>query len=214
MNKLCLSRSAFLTAVGVSVLAGLAALPASAQANPALSGPLRDPVPLRAQDPAPSRFTDGPVETTPTIGPSRQTENLISKVSMLSSEQVRLSQIAAQRTSTAQVRTFARQIQASSQRLEQDIDQLAHAKNVLVPTGKEGNEVARDDPQWEQKGGKEFDGDFVKRIVKANRESIEALENYRQENNADPELTAFADKHLPALRENLRQAEDLKRQME
>jgi predicted outer membrane protein len=209
--------SLFLSAICAALVGGLAALPASAQTYPATSPrqPAKVNDPVKATDPAtPTHMNDDYTTGTKAMKPDRHTEKVINKISMLSSEQLRLAQIASQRATNTQVRTLAQQVQTCSQDLQQSFDQLAQKNSLLVPTGKHANDVADDEQKWQKKDGKDFDGDYVKRVIKDTKESIDALEDYSKVKNADPEIVALGEKHLPTLRENLSQAEALKKQVD
>lgn len=176
--------------------------------QPALpeTAPTPRPLPTPSDD---IRVSSGPTEA------NEETSEFISKVSQLSDENVRLSQIASQRASNDQVKTLAQQVQQSSQSLQSELGNLAQTRNVLIPTGREGGAFGGDDTsEWQNKDRDDFDKDFVKRVVKLHKDAIDALEDYAREGNADPELAAFAQKHIPVLREQLRQAESIERQVD
>jgi predicted outer membrane protein len=196
-----------------ALLLGFTALSALAQnaTAPALPPPEVPPAPsptpvepLQPEPPA-NAAIDAPLE------PNRETERFISRISMLNAENSRVSTIAAQRAANEQVRTFAAQISATSQALEQDLDQVARSRSVLIPTGREANDLADDTDKWQKKDGKEFDEDYVERVVRIQKNAIETLEDYSKDNDSDPEIVGFAQKHLPAMRENLRQAQSLEK---
>jgi len=201
-------RSFLVRAAGLTALVTLAVPSVSAQAQ---------------VDPTPSVTTPAPVEPLPNDSnkfadtapmPNRQAERFISKVSMLQAEQARLSAIAAQRAADDQVRTFADQVRTASNDRDQELNQLASSRSILLPTGKDANDFANENQRWQKKEGKDFDEDYVKRIIKLQKDSVDTLEDYAKDGNSDPELAAFAEKHLAALQESLRQAETLKKQLE
>jgi predicted outer membrane protein len=61
----------------------------------------------------------------------------------------------------------------------------------------------------EKKQGKDFDEAFVKRMVKEHDEGVEMLEDLVKDDDRNPQLRAFANKHLPIMREHLSQAKRL-----
>jgi putative membrane protein len=65
---------------------------------------------------------------------------------------------------------------------------------------------------WMQATGAAFDEGFLSTQVKAHQDAI-ALFVEQNNTGADPELKAFAAKHLPALRAHLEQAQELQRGM-
>jgi putative membrane protein len=200
------SRAAFAAAV-----LGVTALSAAAQANrPATVPPSATP-PSTTAEPLPAEGFRS-VDATP--APDREDERFISRFSMLHDESARLSAIASQRATSEQVRTFAEQLRVSGQGIEQELAQLAQSRSVAIPTGKDANDLAEESEDWQKKDADDFDEDYVQRVIKIQKNSIEALEDYSDDNDSDPELAAFAQKHLPALRETLRQAESLEKQVD
>lgn len=203
-----------LRAVCATILVGLAALPSIAQSNPALTTPPATPAqPLPADPVLPAPSENNQIPNVVQV-PNRETERFISRISMLHSEEARLSTIASQRASNMQVRTFAGLIQTAVQDREQELDKLALARNVTIPTGRDANDLADENEKWQKKDGKDFDEDYVNQIIKIQKNSIESLEDYSKDNDSDPELVAFAQKHLPVLKENLRQAQSLDKQVD
>jgi putative membrane protein len=207
-------RSTFRAVCASAIVAGLTALCAPAQGATPLVPPSEippSPTPPPVDPLQPPMENPALANTDANLAPKGETERFISRISMLNAEQSRVSTIAAQRAANEQVRTFASQISATSQTVEQDIDQAARARNVLVPTGRQANELSDDSDKLQSKDGKDFDEDFVHRIVKIQKDAVETLEDYSKDNDSDPELVAFAQKHLPAMRENLRQAQSLEK---
>lgn len=226
MNKPYLLRSSLLSAACATLLSGLTALTAADQPystsgsgtsttdQSTLNPSPRPGAPTAAYPSMPPRVASDYDATHPLGKATRQTENLVSKLSQLSSEQLRLSQIAAQRATHSQVRSLAQGVQESSQSLQQELDQIARNNNVLVPTGKSPNDWADEEEKWQKKDGKDFDEDYVKRVVKSHKDAIDQLEDYSKDKDNDAAIVSFANKHLPTLREHLRQAEAVKDQVD
>jgi putative membrane protein len=216
MNNPYLYRSSFLSALAMSLLLGLAALSAMAQTDPvpATPPPVVPPSAITPIQPAPPPDGFTGFGSGSTTVPSRETERFISKISVLHSEEVRLSEVAVQRAAQEPVRSFAAQARTSAAAMEQELDQIARGKNVALPTGKSGNDLADDGDKWQKKDGKDFDEDYVERIIKLKKDAVDTLEDYSQDIDSDPELAAFAQKHLPAARESLRLAQSLEKQVD
>ncbi len=175
--------------------------------------PPANPIPPSLNEPVtPPPATMQDLTSSASLVPSRDSEKFITKVSMLTSEQLRLSQIAAQRATNTQVRSFAQQVETSTHDLQQEIDRIAQTKNVIVPTGKTAQDAADDERKWQNKDGKDFDEDYVERIIKIHQDAVDTLAGYSGDKDADPEIAALAGKHLPTMREHLRQAQSLKDQ--
>lgn len=199
-------------AATAAMLMGCALLTGIAQSEP-IPGQPPHSNPTLPEAPTPTR----PAEefgSSATTMPSRATERVLANISMLSGEAVRLSQVASQRAANSQVRSFADQVNSSSRALEQDIDGIAINKNVTVPTGKKANELAEEGDRWSRKDADDFDEDYVKRTVKIHEDAIEEIEDYLDRKDTDAEISALAQKHLPALRQNLSQAQTLRRQLD
>lgn len=211
-----------LRAAAVSLL--LTAAGALAQSEPP-AAPSRPSGPTPAT-PAPAPLPEGgivaptPAEdmrfpnVTQTDGESTE---FINKVSMVTDESVRISQVAAQRAQAQEVKTFADQVQQSTQAIQSELGNLAQTRNILIPTGRAGGAFGGDDDgqgKWGSKAADEFDKDYIKRVVKLHKDAIDELEDYAEDGSADPELASFAQKHIPILREQLRQAEALEEQID
>ncbi len=205
--------SSFFRAACATALVSLAALTATAQSQvdptptpgPSPSSPATTPQPLPSED---YSVTDAKPM------PNRKAERFINKLSMLQSEEARISSIAAQRATNEQVRTFADQVRNASSTRDQELAQLAQTRGVLLPTGRDPSDLADENQKWQSKDAEDFDEDFVQRVIRIQKNSIDALEDYASANDADPELVAFAQKHVTDLRESLRQAESLEKQVD
>jgi predicted outer membrane protein len=203
--------------VSVTLAVMICALSAAAQAYPPPAvPPVRPAAPSLAEPitPPPNTVADDFTPRSSNGLPARDTENAINKISQLTSEQLRISQIAAARARNRQVRTFAEELQNTTQDLQQEIDRLAQMKSILVPTGKSSSEMAEEERTWQSKDAKELDQDYIDRVTKLHKDVIDTLEDYADDKDMDPEVVTFANKHLPALREHLRQAESLKHQVD
>jgi predicted outer membrane protein len=201
------TRSSIIRAACATALVSLAALSATARVEPTPTLP----PPAQAGEPLPA---EGYKATDAAPIPHRKTEQFISKVSMLNSEEARISSIATQRTISESVRTFAEQLRNANQARDQELAQIAQSRSVVLPTGRDANDLADENEEWQKKDAKDFDEDYVKRVIKIQKNSIDTLEDYAKDNDSDPELASFAQKHLPGLRESLRQAEALEKQVD
>lgn len=61
----------------------------------------------------------------------------------------------------------------------------------------------------DKKQGEDFDKAFVKRMVKEHEEAVKLLEKATEDKDHGESVRAFANKHLPALRDHLRQAKQI-----
>jgi putative membrane protein len=195
-------------AVAATAVLGLLPLSGLAQADPYPT------IPSSAATPSPAPILpETPANTDPGM-PDRKAERFISKVSMLQSEESRLSVIAGQRATHEEVRSFAEQLRNSNQARDQELAQLAQRRSVMLPTGKDASDAAEDNQRWQSKDAQDFDEDYVQRIIRIQKNAVDTLEDYANAHDSDPELAAFAQKHLPTVRENLRQAEAIEKQVD
>lgn len=198
-----------LRTVCATAIVSLTVLSALAQADQYPTTPPSPILPSLPAEPLPNG-----IQNTDATVPDRKAERFITKVSLLQSEEARLSVIAAQRARHEQVRNFAQQIRTANQAREQELAQLAQQRSVNLPTGRDAQDAAEDNEKWQKKDAKDFDEDYVQRIIKIQKNSVDTLEDCAKAHNSDPELAAFAQKHLPELRENLRQAESMKKRVD
>ncbi|HTL67415.1 MAG TPA: DUF4142 domain-containing protein [Lacunisphaera sp.] len=162
----------------------------------------------------PDPATPSPISKDGTAKSDRTSEKFIRQVSQLSSEALRVSQVASERAINEQVKTFANQVSSSSKSLQEDLDQLAQKHSVLVPTGKDAKDMADEERKWQDKDPKKFDEDYLDRVEKNCKDAIDELEDYSKGSHSDPDLVAFAEKHLSVLQNQLQQAKSLEKHLD
>lgn len=195
----------------ITLFVSLAALPITAQVEPTPGPNPNNNVPVTPAQPLPGEDYKA-ANAVPM--PNRKAERFIGKLSMLQSEEARLSEIAAQRAINDQVRTLADQVRTASNAREQELAQLAQSRSILMPTGKDSADLADENKEWQSKDAGDFDEDYVKRIIRIQKNSVDTLEDYAKDNDSDPELAAFAQKHVQELQASVRQAEALEKQID
>ncbi len=205
------SAPSLLRAAAATACLGVAALSAFAQADQYPTMPPRNP-PLPSEPaepvlPSGDHNIDAPL-------PDDRAQRFITEVSLLQSEEARLSVIAGQRATRDQVRIFAEQMRSATQDRDDELARLAQRRNVILPTGRDARNAAEDNEEWRRKDPQYFDVDYLRRIIRIQRNAIDRLEDYANAADSDPELAAFAQRHLPAVRENLRQAQMLEEQVQ
>jgi putative membrane protein len=127
---------------------------------------------------------------------------------MIHDEELRLSQIASERATNPQVRTLAQQLVTHARSANDELNQIAQRKGVTIPTGKD---AADDENKWREKKADKFDEDYVERIVKLNKDAVDLLEDQSRKTTGDPELSAFASKHLASMQSHLNTAKTLEK---
>jgi putative membrane protein len=121
--------------------------------------------------------------------------------------EVGLASDAVQRSSNAEVKAFAQKIVDDHTKANDKLTTIATGKGVTIP-----DEVPPDATAAKEKlaklTGKSFDQAFAKQMVDDHTKTIAKFED-ESKNGADPEVKAFADDTLPALREHLKMSQDL-----
>lgn len=145
---------------------------------------------------------------------NRASEKFVSKASMLGSEELRLSQVAAQRATNPQVRSFAQKLIDAHQKMDEELNRIAQTKGITIPTGKNAEDRGDEVQKWQKKDSDDFDEDYVSRMIKLHKDTADELQDCIDDNNADPELSSFAQKYLPDVRQHLEEAKSLKKQVD
>ncbi|EJF07996.1 hypothetical protein O71_23556 [Pontibacter sp. BAB1700] len=121
--------------------------------------------------------------------------------------EIQTGNMALQKSTMEEVRTFAEQIVADHTASSQELMTLAQQKNLQVPTTLPQDKQAIV-TRLDGKTGVDFDKDFSDVQEDAHEEAVELYEQAVQDLE-DAELRAFAQKILPALRMHLEQAREL-----
>jgi len=200
-------RIAFRPTSSLAFLVGFSALAiASPQAEP-VPGQPPGGQPSTPDAPMPSRPAEDFKSQSPNAAKKadRATARVLLEVAAVSTESTRLSQLATRRAAHAEVRDFASQVKNASQALVEEIDRIAADKNVAVrPEADADREEA-----WDPQSGSAFDESYLRRTRRLHEDAIVALEEYVGHADADPQIAALAEQHLPGLHQHLRQAENL-----
>ena len=113
----------------------------------------------------------------------------------------------------AQVRDFAQMMIEEHQRLDQGLNQLAAAKEAVLPTAPSVMQQGKI-LMLQAREGEGFDSYYAEHLgVKAHEDTIELFES-QVENGDDVEIVSFAQEALPVLRQHLQHAKNLHTQME
>jgi putative membrane protein len=124
--------------------------------------------------------------------------------------EVELGQLAAQKASTDQARTFGQRMVTDHKRANEELETIASRKGATLPaklSHSENSEMSR----LQKSTGADFDKAYAKHMVKDHETDVKDFEDAAK-NLDDAELRAFAQKTLPTLQEHLRMARDLEAQ--
>lgn len=123
-------------------------------------------------------------------------------------KQVALAKLAQTKSTNADVKAFAKMIEAAHAKSEADVKALAAKKNITVPaalTDKAEDKYA----DLNDKTGSDFDKAYADALVDGHQKYIEKVEK-AAEKAKDPDIKLWAANSLPTLREHLEQAKSLK----
>jgi putative membrane protein len=139
-----------------------------------------------------------------------QTASFLKDVSRGNHAEMQLARIAESNALRSEVKSLARRIEQDHHRCQEDLQDLAEAKNVDVP----------DDPTADQQAtakrlddlkGSAFDQAYLTQMVTEHQKDIDAFRTHQ--NIDDPEVAVFVKSTLPVLQYHLDRVQDLQRQI-
>jgi len=132
-------------------------------------------------------------------------KSFVEKAAKAGQEEVDISRVAVERTMNPQVRTFAQMIVDDHTSANEALAAIAAGKEVKLPA-KDMDATEK----WTKKSGKDFDGDYIGKMVSAHKEAIE-LFGKEADKGEDADVQAFARATLPKLQHHLEMALDLQK---
>lgn len=132
-------------------------------------------------------------------------KRFVEKVAKISMEEVTLSRLAAERASREDVREFAQQLVAEHEKANADLSMLASNKGLVLPVADKTHLAS-----WEKKKGKDFDEDYLEKIIAGHKDAVDAMESNATKAE-DSDVATYSRTHLAAMQEHLRKAQDLKK---
>lgn len=121
--------------------------------------------------------------------------------------EVQLSQLALQRASSEQIRSFAQQMVTDHTATNQELTQLAASKNITLPTDTDAKHRAVAEKLGGM-SGTDFDKAYMKQMVKDHEDAVKLFQK-QSDRGTDADAKAFAAKTLPALQNHLQTARTL-----
>lgn len=139
--------------------------------------------------------------------------DFVKKASASGLAEVQLGKLGSQKASDAEVKAFAQQMVTDHTKANEELTQLAKAKG-LKPADSPGMMNKMMDEKFDQqKAGKDFDRDFMQRMVKDHKEAVKLFESASTGTALDKDLQAFAKKTLPTLQKHLSHARTLEEKL-
>ena len=124
--------------------------------------------------------------------------------------EVALAKIAQEKASNAKVKAYAQMLQTDHEKANTELMSLAEQKSVTVPSGMSAKQNSTKS-QLEKLSGAAFDRAYINDMVMDHRTDIADFE--KAASRSDPDVKAFAAKTLPTLREHLKQAEEIQKEI-
>jgi len=166
---------------------------------------------MKTSTPLPIRFASVIAAAILALNASAQTplkhsdKSFIEKAAKAGAEEVNISRVAVERTSNPEVRSFAQMVVDDHSSANAALASIAASKGVTLPA-----KDMDDANKWSKKSGKDFDEDYVEKMVSAHKDAVELFEKEANKGD-DAETKAFARDTLPRLQHHLEMAMDLKK---
>ncbi len=120
--------------------------------------------------------------------------------------EVQLAELAAQRASHAEVKSFAQKLVDQHSKVNSELTDIAGQKNVKL---EDDDDKDRAYKRLSKKSGHEFDQEFVEHMIDEHEKCIRMFEKASTDAK-DSDVRAFAAKHLDHLRSHLQEAQGLR----
>jgi putative membrane protein len=120
--------------------------------------------------------------------------------------EVQVAELAAQRATNPEVKSFAQKLVEDHTKVNTELMSLASQKNVKVDLDDDKDRAYN---RLNKKSGSEFDQEFVEHMIDQHEDDVKMFEKAASDAK-DPQLRAFASKHVSHLREHLQEAQSLR----
>ena len=147
-----------------------------------------------------------PTETAPTASANPDNEFAM-KAGSSGLAEVELGRMAAEKASNADVKAFGQKMVDDHSKANDELMSIATAKGITLPTEPNAEHKAVRD-RLTPLTGAEFDKQYMAAMVQEHTRDVAEFER-QSTAGTDPELKAFAGKHLPHLQEHLKQAQEI-----
>lgn len=135
-------------------------------------------------------------------------QRILGDLAQANLDEVAAAQLAAQKSQNADVQKFAQQMIADHGQALQDVQALAQAKGVALPTAADGKQQKMDD-KLNQLSGAAFDQAYLQRAGVAGHKQAHAMLARAQSRATDPDLKALVAKMQPTVDQHLATVQQL-----
>lgn len=134
-------------------------------------------------------------------------DSFFTEAAQMGLAEVQLSQLALERATSEQVKTFAQQMVTDHTAANQELTALAASKSVTVPTDTDAKHKAAA-TKLGGMSGTDFDKAYMKQMVKDHEAAVKLFQR-QADRSDDADVKAFAAKTLPTLQNHLQMARTL-----
>jgi putative membrane protein len=122
--------------------------------------------------------------------------------------EVELAQKAEQKATNPAVKEFAQRMVNDHGQVNNELKALAAQKNITIPSVP-GEDHQEDINKLNEKTGREYDRDYIKMMVDDHKDAVDKFEKAATDCK-DPDIKAFAAKHLEHLKAHLESAKSIR----
>ena len=166
---------------------------------------------VEAAEDANEQKTERTTESAPTTGPApvvaEDDQEFVVKAASGGLMEVQLGQTAAQKANDPAVKEFAQRMVNDHGQVNNELKALAAQKNITIPATP-GEDHQEDINKLADKTGREFDRDYMKLMVEDHKDDVDKFEKAAKDCK-DPDIKAFAAKHVTHLKGHLEQAQQI-----
>jgi putative membrane protein len=140
-------------------------------------------------------------------------ESFAKKAAAAGAAEVEMGKLGVQKATSPEVKKYAQQLVDDHTKGNKELMTAAKGKTEDLPKSPDLMHKAMMEKFEHQKADKEFDHDFMAQMVKDHQKVIELYEQASTDPGVDPQLQAVAKKSLPTLREHLKEAQSMEKQL-
>lgn len=141
---------------------------------------------------------------------TRGDRRFVTKAAELNTEEVRLSELAAQQATNPEVRAFAQQLVTEHTQATTELSGIASRKGLDAMTRDDYDQRAV--TKLGKKSGNDFDKAYLEKMVDAHEDAVDLFQKASRDVK-DSDLQSFASKMLPKLQEHQQHARSLEQSL-
>jgi putative membrane protein len=122
--------------------------------------------------------------------------------------EVEMGNVAQEKATDPQVKEFGAMMSRDHSKAADELRALAARKNVTMP-GTMGEDMQKQINDMREKTGYDFDKDYMDKMVSHHKDAVDKFEKIANDNDADPDLKAWASTTLVTLRAHRDSADNL-----